>query len=290
MDRRKFVCACGGFSLGVSQLSRAITPGMPEEDGSTKVELPKAGPKPALVGGATGSGGTLQAALAASKGCSRIRFGTKEDTGTGPLRRTSGVPILDNMLAQESERLSAMFETRPGVAWFVDEGSGNAFATPEQFLGSADGTIAMGIRLSINMILRYGQGLGVYSSWIAMAVLAHEFGHITQFKRLESHRLRHTSKYPELHADFLAGAYMAQRALEAYRFNGTDLMPALNTAVHQFFTLGDTSFHSRDHHGTGTERARAFSGGVLLTQRVATSGGHIAFEEVFNVARQAAGY
>jgi len=267
---------------------------MPDQPGSTKVDLPNGttGVEPRVITGGGGDHveGGLSSALSVSKGCSRLRFGSAGDKGQSALQRSSGSQLLDGMLSQESGRLANMFLVSPAVAWFNDSGSGNAYATPETRLGRADGTIAMGIHLSTSIVRKYGSSLGPYATWIAMGVLAHEFGHIAQFKRVEAQGLRHTYKYPELHADFLAGAYLAQRALEAYQYNGTNLLPVLNLAMQQFFSIGDTAFNSPDHHGTGPERANAYQAGVRLQQQVMQSGGSIAFEDVFQRARAAAGY
>ena len=79
--------------------------------------------------------------------------------------------------------------------------------------------------------------------------MAHEFGHLAQYKQ----GFRESGKRPELHADFMAGWYLSLRG----RYAWTNLMPTLKL----FYELGDYQFNSPTHHGTPDERLAAARAG-----------------------------
>jgi hypothetical protein len=99
-------------------------------------------------------------------------------------------------------------------------------------------------------------------------LLAHETGHIFQFQwkvdsalgNVRSERV----KYIELHADYLAGAYMAWR--EKYVQGAPAQLSKL------FYSLGDRALNSEDHHGTERERLAAFSFGYGKFQSLTEAG------------------
>lgn len=226
-------------------------------------------------------------------GCSLLNAGTAGPQPSFRLSQTSFVPLLDAMLVQETGRLRHLFSVQPDFSWF-DDGpvqTHNAFATDLQIAGpSEDGSILMGIGLCHNMLQAYSN-LGPYAVWVPMTVLAHEYGHILQFRALKSGSgARHQGKYPELHADVLAGAYMGQRAVDARVYFGSDIMPAVMAAWQQFHRIGDTNFSSPAHHGTHQERAQAFSYGVGLIESYAQAKRSVSIGALFSQARRAVGY
>lgn len=295
MRRRHFVCACAGFGLALKGTA-AHSFSLDKDDNppsSTRVQPPvQQAPTPSTgQGSGNGSSSGSAGGLSYVGGCSLI--GT---ASAAPLRRLrvvrrSGVPLIDGMLAQESARLVALYEVNPDVAWFDDSGAPNALATPQQLIGSSPhGTVLMGLQLTREMLQRFGN-MGVMATWIPMAVLAHEYAHILQFDFLSrGARLRHQGHPPELHADFLAGVYMGQRALEAARFHATDLRPQLVGAMQQFYSIGNLDFNNPGTHGTKPQRLAAFRGGIALVEETLARGGYMRSGEIFEVARDRIGY
>lgn len=94
----------------------------------------------------------------------------------------------------------------------------------------------------------------------AIAVLAHETAHAFQHHHGLLDMLVETNphrvKCIELHADFLAGAYMGWRA-KRYDIDESNITSF-------FYNLGDTMTSSDGHHGLGAERYLAFSRGFSL--------------------------
>jgi hypothetical protein len=183
--------------------------------------------------------------------CAGYAFG-----GNGPnvpprIATSSGDAETDRFLGRALARLASTFQVSPGFAFFDDGNSPNAFASSETLVGNGPGTVLMGMRLFSHLMARRDNGIAV------IGVCAHEFAHIHQMSggyrgRLAS--LHATVKPVELHADFLAGYYMARRKAE---HPGLDLrMLAL-----ELYKRGDTEFTSRQHHGTPDERLGALSAG-----------------------------
>ena len=79
------------------------------------------------------------------------------------------------------------------------------------------------------------------------AVLAHEFAHAMQ-RKFEISWIQ--KKCGELHADYLAGYYIAQKGIVDNS--------KLKSFADEFFSAGDTEYDSPDPHGTPEERRCAF--------------------------------
>jgi predicted metalloprotease len=93
-----------------------------------------------------------------------------------------------------------------------------------------------------------------------ITMCAHEFGHIHQYWSSYKDNLTaldRTAKPMELHADFLAGFYLADRKTEHPEFK-------LQTVGALFEQIGDTNFTSPRHHGTSAERIAAITAGFEL--------------------------
>jgi hypothetical protein len=92
------------------------------------------------------------------------------------------------------------------------------------------------------------------------AIFAHETAHRFQVMHGIHAQLMDTDgfhvKYVELHADYLAGAYMAASG------GAIDVRD-------MFFDLGDLEVYDRDHHGFKPERFLAFSGGFADYHKIA---------------------
>jgi hypothetical protein len=150
---------------------------------------------------------------------------------------------LDSFNQTEGMNLVNTFFVSPRMFYLVDP-SPNAFATSEiaNALGP-DGTILLGQNLLAQQLTQDSSGATV------VAVMAHEFGHLVQFRN----GLREPGKRSELHADFMAGWYLNLRG----RYAWVNLMPALRI----FYQLGDFQFNSPLHHGTPGERLAAAQAG-----------------------------
>ena len=86
-----------------------------------------------------------------------------------------------------------------------------------------------------------------------MAVCAHEFGHILQFKHGLIRKVNEgqpTVKRSELQADYFAGYFAGLRKRERPEY------PAAVVAVTQF-SVGDHGVTNKNHHGTPKERGAA---------------------------------
>jgi hypothetical protein len=151
-------------------------------------------------------------------------------------------PALSVYVSREDDYLAAFFETHADI--YMDK------SEPGAYMNSGRNLIAIGEGY-LNKYADKRFGLLKISG-----VLAHEESHIFQVKwkintMLEDIRGQHI-KFVELHADYLAGAYMAWR--KSYR--GVD--PSEISAL--FFELGDLVDGDK-HHGTPQERFLTFQSG-----------------------------
>ena len=155
----------------------------------------------------------------------------------------SGNLALDAFYQKEGLGLVNTYGVFPRGFYFVDQPP-NAMATPEiaNSLGP-DGTILFGQNMLVQQLSRDPTGATL------VAVMAHEFAHIAQFRG----GVREPGKRTELHADFMAGWYLNLRG----RYAWTNLSPALRL----FYELGDYQFNSPSHHGTPQERMSAAQAG-----------------------------
>jgi len=172
----------------------------------------------------------------------------------------SGDATFDRALSVTLLKLSETFSVLPGFA-FSERISLNAFASSNQALGREDGSVVFGNPLYREIMTRREHPeVGI------VAVCAHEFGHIAQFKR-GIHRILISEKRVkrlELHADFLAGYFAGRRKLEMPEF------PAAIFATTQY-SFGDDNYGSVSHHGTSTERGEAVVAGFNSAYRARES-------------------
>ncbi len=95
------------------------------------------------------------------------------------------------------------------------------------------------------------------------AVLAHEASHIFQMASgTDAHllgRCGYEKKMVELHADYLAGCYIAHR--------GQRMAIAPQEVTRLFYELGDDDLTDPEHHGTPPERAHAITQGYVETRQ-----------------------
>jgi hypothetical protein len=173
---------------------------------------------------------------------------------------SSGNANLDHYLGRALLRLANEFEVYPGFSFFDDSDSENALATRETKIPGTKGTVIFGVNLFRDALHNFhDQGVAV------IAVCAHEFGHIFQYKsgfydKLTTGEGAQTVKLVELHADYLAGYYLAGRK-SAY----PDL--DLQGAGALFESLGDTKFNNPAHHGTSAQRVAAIEAGFKFGRK-----------------------
>jgi hypothetical protein len=150
---------------------------------------------------------------------------------------------LDSFNQTEGLNLVGTFLVSPRMFYLVDTPP-NAYATPEvaNALGP-DGTVLLGQNLLVQQLTQNPTGATV------VAIMAHEFGHLVQFRN----GFREPGRRAELHADFMAGWYLNLRG----RFALVSLMPTLRV----FYQIGDFQFNSPQHHGTPDERLAAAQAG-----------------------------
>ncbi|MBV8186367.1 MAG: hypothetical protein JOY64_27840 [Alphaproteobacteria bacterium] len=166
--------------------------------------------------------------------------------------RSSGDAETDRFLGVALGRLAETFHVSPGFAFYDDSASPNAVAVRETLVGNGPGSVLMGMHLFGQLMARVRDG-GI----TVISVCAHEFGHIYQMQAGYEEKLGEldrTNRPFELHADFLAGYYLALRKAEHRELD----LSAVGGVLH---ALGDTAFNSREHHGTPQERVAALAAG-----------------------------
>jgi hypothetical protein len=165
---------------------------------------------------------------------------------------SSGNARLDSSLGHVLASIAARFDVRPSFGFFDDAVSPNALATPETEISGTEGSVFFGRTL-------LGEQLPMSEDSV-VGICAHEFGHIVQYFKGFRDRLmegQSTVRQLELHADFLAGYYLA----EYRRDYGYDELRALGKA---WASMGDVNFNRRTHHGTPEERLNAIQAGFKL--------------------------
>ena len=168
---------------------------------------------------------------------------------------TTGDRAIDRSLGRALVRLSALFSERPGFGFIDDSDGPNAYATNHTQVRGTWGTVCFGRNLFRDLMDRYqDQGLAV------MAVAAHEFGHIAQFRSgVDRQLLRNQStvKRVELHADFLSGYFLGVRKRHQPTIS-------VRAAGHTLYRMGDYEFNNPKHHGTPDQRVAAAEAGFEL--------------------------
>lgn len=179
----------------------------------------------------------------------------RRPTGDVPMILTSGDKDFDYALAQTLNRISDCLNVTPAFAYYDDSDAPAAFATDRKRVAGTDGTVLFGRRYLKELLARPEA-----PDAAVVAVCAHEFGHILQFKlKLDKLLLdgQTTVKRLELHADFLAGYFAGVRKWEKPSFN------AAVVAMTQF-KFGDPLVNDKDHHGTPEERGQAIVKGYQI--------------------------
>jgi hypothetical protein len=160
---------------------------------------------------------------------------------------SSGDVNLDRYLGRALVRLAKLFEVYPDFGFFDDRDHENALAVRDTK------TVLFGLQLFHHTLKDFDDG-----GMAVIAVCAHEFAHIYQYE--SGYHAKLTSKpwtnvkLAELHADYLAGYFLAARKA---------VFPTLNLqgAGALFEKLGDTEFTAREHHGTPEQRLGSIEAG-----------------------------
>jgi hypothetical protein len=192
-----------------------------------------------LICGCTACLITPERATAAGRSYCAASSGRADAKDLMPLQSYSN-PALSAYISREDDYLPAFFGTHAGI--YIDKKDSGAYMDYDRNVIAIGGGY-----LNNHADKRFGL-LKI------SGVLAHEEGHIFQVKWKINSMLEdirgHEIKFVELHADYLAGAYMAWR--QSYRA----VDPAEISAL--FFELGDYSVDSVTHHGTPQERFLTF--------------------------------
>lgn len=165
---------------------------------------------------------------------------------------SSGDNMLDKQLALEANRLSRIFEIRPGlkIVTAPNNISSNALATTDTLVAGTRGTVLLGRSMVFTELRENRRG------WGGLAVagfMAHEFAHIYQFSSNFYQMLkqgRSTVEASELHADFLAGYHLGLKRRAGQKMDIGAFMDGI-------YLYGDYAKQSQQHHGTPPKRRRA---------------------------------
>ncbi|MGH6912544.1 MAG: hypothetical protein ACREH3_02425 [Geminicoccales bacterium] len=167
---------------------------------------------------------------------------------------SSGDEVLDRALGRALVHISQEFDVYPGFSFYDDEGAPNARATPFTLLDDGIGTVLFGINLLHTQLDAHPDG-----DIAVLGICAHEFGHIVQFFSPYHRQLRKahaTAKLVELHADFLAGHFVARRREHFPNMRLQGLGEAWEA-------MGDVKYNDPQHHGTSAERLAAIEQGYF---------------------------
>ena len=161
--------------------------------------------------------------------------------------KSTGITDLDNIINNENVLLKAIFGVNIDLYVGGDAvNQENAMFAPICGYQNCEGEIWLGLNL-MSSLFKKTHGLERLK-----AVFAHEYAHALQSRW----GFVGYGKYPELHADFLAGYYTG--------IKGTVSSNLLESFVKEFYSMGDYNFFSASHHGTGTERGCAFIEGYKI--------------------------
>lgn len=155
---------------------------------------------------------------------------------------TSGRADIDAVCFSEIERLNKIFDVSAAFGFCDDDAGANALAVDRAYVAEhKDGTVLLGRLLAKQLAENDARA----NSAALIAVLAHEWGHIRQYK---SRVVSNWGVHFELSADYLAGWYLSYRS---------DIdQSTIEKVVRLFSGIGDNHFTNEDHHGTPSQRSR----------------------------------
>ena len=185
----------------------------------------------------------------------------------GEATSQSGDKTFDNAVIAELRNILNVIPVNPGFQYVNDD---NAYSRDDAWVTGTNGTVLIGLKLVRELLKPDAGGLTV------ACVLAHECGHIFQFFSNDQFYERlsgPTQRLRELHADVLAGYYMAKRIGAA--------PSSLRVVQKAMIDFGNYNSSDPKDHGTPGQRNAALDKGFVL------AAGGTTFE---NAAREGEAY
>ena len=171
-----------------------------------------------------------------------------------PVLFRSGNQDFDRALGRALVRLSIEFNVSPAFGYVEDKAIGNAIATSQSRFLNTQGTVLFELNYLRGFLNEVDDG-----DVVILGICAHEFGHISQYFGGAYEFLRashHTVKLVELHADYLAGYFMALLKRDRPTLK-------LRSFGRAFFELGTYDREDPGFHGTPDERLQAVEAGYF---------------------------
>jgi hypothetical protein len=200
----------------------------------------------------------------ASGGCAMSAAKLADARSTMQTADAAGLTLFRDAILSKIVKVRERYGLRPGASFVEDVPKPNAYAVPDVLVpggewGGTDGTLLLGRNLmfqkfrdALTDILpragmiehaKYTRELDV------LVIIAHEFGHILQFKNGFAPGLAWEM---EPHADFMAGWAIDKSWVSALFADGEK---SFESAVQLIFASGDTDFDNPQHHGEPRFRA-----------------------------------
>jgi hypothetical protein len=170
-------------------------------------------------------------------------------------KATSNNPTLDRALIAELRKIVTIIPVNPGFQ-YVEEKSPNAFAIKKSLIPNTEGTVFIGLKLIESLMKQEGGGIPL------AGVCAHECAHIYQFSSGIYDRLAKADSgliLVEMHADFLAGYYMAKR--------NDVTIENVKRFMMLFIQFGNYDYGNPKYHGPPGLRSAAMEGGYRSAER-----------------------
>ena len=180
---------------------------------------------------------------------------------------STGIISIDNVLKSEKIKLEEFFNVKVDLK--ISSGSnGLAKSTCKNY--NCNGTIELGNHLLVYEYKKLGPiTKNALGKNMVIAIMAHEFAHIFQYAHPEF-KFKN-AVIQELHADLLAGWYMAQYLIKEhgvtrddvkYKFNNMSKVEGIDKIMSDmriaFGWMGDEEYWSPLHHGDYFSRISAF--------------------------------
>jgi len=169
------------------------------------------------------------------------------------LNTSSGInQTFENELGKVLADLSREFSVVPGFGFYDDGNRKNAIAVDKEVVRTTNGMIAFGRGLLAEQLSLDPTGISI------AAICAHEFAHIYQYRSGYYDKIE--ARYPghviELHADFLAGAYLHH--LEKKRPG-----ISLHGVGRAWEDMGSSTFNAASTHGSNAMRLDSIQAGYF---------------------------
>jgi hypothetical protein len=187
-------------------------------------------------------------------------------------------PALDEGISEDIDQLDQIFGVRIAV-YFPNDGMMDASFTPQQsteliLRDDVPASVRLTGSIFISLGLLQKEFTEANGSWMAVpAILSHE----------AAHAMQHANNFPyqngirkELHADFMAGWYIAHRC----RCGRQD--PKI--AFESFYRKGDSlGFFDPNHHGTSEERVAMMLAGYNYNYQTNESSARDAYDYALRI-------